>query len=165
MSKSKSMRKVIIICFCLIMGYCIDAQVNPHAIGLRIGGDGASNGVEISYQHGIGERNRLELDLGFRGHKNHNRVFLAGIYHWDWNIKNGLNWYIGPGATVGFYEHKKDDDDYFNIGLGGQVGLEYDFNTRNAPILLSLDVRPMWDFLGDNHGFGWGLALGVRYTW
>ncbi len=140
------------------------AQVNPHAIGLRFGGNGDINGAELSYQHGLSESNRFELDLGFGSSKKHNRFFVAGIYHWVWNITGGLNWYVGPGAVVGFYSYD-DNDDYVNVGLGGQIGMEYDFNKLNAPILLSIDFRPMWDFIGDNSGLGWGAALGVRYTW
>jgi hypothetical protein len=151
-----------IVIFC--MGHPIYAQVNPHAIGLRLGGNGDINGVEISFQKGFSKVNRLELDLGFGGNSNHNRFFLAGIYHWDWNITEGLNWYVGPGAGIGYYSYEHSDG-YFNIALGGQIGLEYDFNTLDVPILLSLDARPMWDFVGDNSGFGWGIALGVRYIW
>jgi hypothetical protein len=89
--------------------------------------------------------------------------FLAGIYHWDWNIVESLNWYIGPGAMVGFY-HYDGYQDYVGVALGGQIGLEYDFNSLDVPILISVDARPMWDFIGDNAGIGWGGALGVRYT-
>jgi opacity protein-like surface antigen len=148
--------------FCL--SYIMNAQVNPHAIGIRVGGDGDINGVELSYQQGFNDVNRLELDLGFGGNSHHSRFFLAGIYHWDWNITEGLNWYVGPGAGIGYFDYD-DSDGYLNVALGGQIGLEYDFNTLDAPILLSLDVRPMWDFIGDEAGFGWGVALGVRYTW
>jgi len=49
--------------------------------------------------------------------------------------------------------------------MGGQIGLEYDFSSLGAPILLSLDTRPMWDFLGENAGFGWGMALAIRFVW
>lgn len=80
------------------------AQVNPHAIGLRLGGDGNTNGVELTYQHGLGSKNRLELDLGFNSRKYYNNMFLAGIYHWDWNLTKGLNWYVGPGAAIRFYQ-------------------------------------------------------------
>ena len=148
--------------FC--MSSYLNAQVNPHAIGLRLGGNGDVNGVELSFQQGLNDVNRLELDLGVAGNPHHNRFFLVGIYQWDWNLSGGLNWYIGPGAGIGYYSYD-DSDDYFNIALGGQLGLEYDFNAVDAPILLSLDVRPMWDFVGDNSGFGWGVALGIRYTW
>lgn len=146
------------------MSLYAQAQINPHAIGLRLGGNGVVNGAEISYQHGLGDSNRLEFDLGFGANRSQSRLFLAGIYHWDWNITEGLNWYIGPGASLGFYTYD-DFDGYVNIALGGQIGLEYDFNQHDVPILLSLDARPMWDFIGDNAGLGWGAALGVRYTW
>jgi hypothetical protein len=153
---------IISVIFCT--SYYINAQVNPHAIGLRLGGNGEGNGVELSYQKGFSDVNRIELDLGFVGNPNYSKFLLAGIYHWDWNITEGLNWYIGPGAGIGLYTYKNSDD-YISVALGGQIGLEYDFNTLDAPILLSFDVRPMWDFLGDNSGFGWGVALGVHYTW
>ncbi|MRR19932.1 hypothetical protein EG827_07030 [bacterium] len=159
------MKKILIFTFAFFcMSYIMNAQVNPHAIGLRIGGNGDVNGAELSYQQGFNDVNRLELDLGFGGNPHHSRFFLVGVYHWVWNITEGLNWYIGPGAGIGYYSYE-DSDGYFNVAIGGQVGLEYDFNTLDAPILVSLDVRPMWDFIGDDAGLGWGVALGVRYTW
>ena len=159
------MKKFLAIVFVIFsMSFIAQAQVNPHAIGLRLGGDGDVNGGEISYQHGLGEANRLEFDLGWGGNKDHSRMVFTGIYHWDWNITSGLNWYVGPGASIGFYEYDNGDD-YINIGIGGQIGIEYDFISLGAPILLSLDWRPMWDFVGDNNGLGWGAALGIRYIW
>ena len=50
---------------------------------------------------------------------------------------------------------------HFGIGAGGQIGLDYQFN---APIQLSLDVRPMWNFIGHVTGFNYGAALGIRYA-
>lgn len=158
--------KKLLVLFTFIAGFSLysQAQVNPHAIGVRLSGDGDINGAEISYQHGMGDANRLEVDLGFSGNDLHNRMYLIGMYHWDWHLTGGLNWYVGPGAGIGFY-HWDNDDDYINIAVGGQIGLEYDFNVKGAPILLSLDARPMWDLLGDDHaGLGYSLALGIRYT-
>jgi len=152
-----------ILLFFLCLGVYAQAQVHPHAIGLRGGGNGDINGAELSYQHGLSNANRIEFDLGWGGNDNVSRMFLAGIYHWDMNITGGLNWYIGPGASVGMYNDGSGG--YINVALGGQVGLEYDFNTLDIPLLLSIDGRPMWDFLGDNSGLGWGAALGLRYTW
>jgi hypothetical protein len=156
----KTIFLMIIAC---MLGFNTYAQVNPHAFGLRLGG-GTYSGGELSYQQGIGEMNRIELDLGLGSSKNHNRLYLAGIYQWDWNITSALNWYIGPGASVGFYSYN-DDPGFINIAVGGQIGLEYDFSKSGVPILLSLDTRPMWDFLGDHPGMGWGAALGIRYVW
>jgi len=158
------MKKLLFIAILISAAFIAEAQVNPHAIGVRLGGDGDVNGAEISYQHKMGKMNRLELDLGFGSGNGHSRMFLAGIYHWDWNLTKGLNWYVGPGAALGFYSYSGEND-YFNVGLGGQIGLEYDFNTADVPLLVSLDARPMFDFLGDHSGFGWGVALGIRYNW
>jgi len=148
----------------LFMGFFAQAQVNPHALGLRFGGNGDINGAEISYQHGLSNVNRLEFDFGFGQNKNHSRLFVTGVYQWDWNITGGLNWYIGPGASLGFYSYDGETS-YVNVGIGGQIGIEYDFNKHGVPILLSLDARPMWDFLGSHAGLGWGSSLSVRYIW
>lgn len=161
------MKKVIFL-FALILGASLysEAQIKPHAIGIRFGSNGNLSGGELSYQHGMGGANRIEFDLGFSGNSDNNHTFLAAMYHWHWNIDGGLNWYVGPGAGIGFHEHSnKDEDDHVNLSIGGQIGLEYDFNKHGAPLNLSLDARPMWDLLGDDHGLGWGAALGIRYTW
>lgn len=148
------------------------AQVQPHAIGLRLGGNSGVSQAEISYQHGLSERNRLELDLGFGSSRYHSRVQFTAIYHWVWNIDGGFNWYLGPGASVVLRTYEKDhphfdyySDSYVNVALGGQIGLEYDFSSSGTPLQVSLDARPMWDFVGDRAGLGWGGALGIRYTW
>jgi hypothetical protein len=162
------MKKLVII-ITVLMSISLSslAQVNPHAIGLRFGGDGNINGAEISYQQAFGDVNRLELDLGFKGYRNYNDMFVAGIYHWVWNLNGGLNWYAGPGAAVGFYnwDDGTTNDSGISLGIGGQIGLEFDFNELGAPILISMDARPMIDVVGYDNGFGWGAALGVRYTW
>lgn len=142
------------------------SQVNPHAIGLRGGGGSYGNGVEISYQHGLGDANRLELDLGLSAGSNHQHFVLSGIYHWAWNITSGLNWYVGPGAQLGLYQYKvsNGNDGGITLAIGGQIGIEFDFNELGAPFVLSLDTRPMWGLVGNGSGFGYGGALGLRYT-
>lgn len=156
------------------------SQVNPHAIGIRGGIGIFGRGGEISYQHGLGESNRLEIDLGWRGnngnnwnngHGNHfydgryySQLFITGIYHWNWNIVDGLNWFIGPGAQIGFYDDKWDDQyDGISIGIGGQIGIEYDFSGLGAPLLLGLDSRPMWSFISGPR-YGYGASLSLRYV-
>lgn len=85
------------------MSTYFEAQVNQNAIGIRFGGDGRTNGAELSYQKGFGSKNRLELDFGFKGSKYYNNFFMSTTYQWDFNIVGGLNWYIGTGACLGFY--------------------------------------------------------------
>jgi hypothetical protein len=90
---------------------------------------------------------------------------ITGLYEIHGNIEGaaGLKWYIGPGIHVGFY-----GDKYYNgnnravAGVDGVLGLDY--KIRNAPINLSIDWQPSFEF-ADNRGFAgsWG-GLGIRYT-
>jgi hypothetical protein len=158
------MKKALLIIFAVFaFGIMAEAQ---DAIGIRVGG-GTYTGTELSYQKGLGA-NRLELDAGANFYDHGAAFSLVGMYHWRFNIVSGLNWYIGPGAGVYMFTYDDGyyfDDDYFDLGLGGQVGIEYDFNTVGVPFLISVDVRPIWNVLHDaEHGFGWGSALGIRYT-
>lgn len=168
------MKKLIIFCFTLI-AIQSNAQVHGHALGIRGSGGHYGYGPEISYQLGLGDMNRLEMDLGWyhRGDWNNGKGWGSGyaynltafsiIYHWDWNITDGLNWYIGPGAQLIFYDERNyNDRDGLYIGLGGQIGLEYDFTELGAPLLLGLDTRPMFIFTNSN-GVGYGGALSLRY--
>lgn len=148
-----------------LTAFISNAQFSPHAIGVRLGGSHYGDyGGEISYQHALGSNNRLEFDLGWRNHNNWSHMGLSVIYHWGWNITDGLNWYVGPAARVGFWQDKGPDDDYIGIAVGGQLGIEYDFNEHSVPLQVSLDVRPLWNFIGTYGGFGYGTALGIRYT-
>ena len=135
------------------------AQVEPHAIGGRFGGGNYGGGFEISYQHGLGDANRLELDLGMNSHHGYSYFSLAGIYQWVWQLESGFNWYAGPGAQ--FLGLKNSSA----LGIGGQLGLEYNFNTSlDTPLLISIDTRPMINFASGGSDFGWAAALGIRYT-
>ncbi|MCK9304389.1 MAG: hypothetical protein PHP30_00645 [Bacteroidales bacterium] len=157
------MKKIFVLAVLLTVGYYASAQVYPHALGLRLFGSGKYNGAEISYQHGLNDTKRLEGDLSFGFGSGYSRLQIVGIHQWVWNIDGGFNWFAGPGAAVSFDKYEGSNG-YVNLGLGGQIGAEYDFNTKDVPLVLSLDVRPMWNFLGDHSGFGWGAAIGIRYT-
>lgn len=88
---------------------------------------------------------------------------ITGLYefHGDINDVNGLKWYIGPGAHLGFYNNKYGGGTSF--GVDGVLGLDYKFT--GAPINVSVDWQPSFEFNGVYDGFasGWG-GLGIRYT-
>lgn len=157
------MRNVFIVSLFLFgFGFSSFAQIHPNTLGVRFG-SGSINGAELTYQKALSRENRLELDLGFGGNRDYSNFLLVGSYHWVWNIVEDLNWYVGPAAGVSFVSEKHGND-YLNLGIGGQIGLEYDFNAYGVPLLLSMDGRPMINFFGNYSGFGWGIALGIRYT-
>ena len=88
---------------------------------------------------------------------------FTGVYHWHWNISNGLNWFLGPGAQLVFYnEYNNNQNDGVFFNLGGQIGLEYDFTEHGAPLHIGLDYRPMF-FFGWYDGVGQDVSLSLRY--
>ena len=151
------MKKIILIA-AMVLGFAVAAVAQPRAIGLRGG-----YGVELSYQHTLGE-NFVEANLGLTGF---NALNVAATYNWtvaqpQWPSKGEWGVYAGPGGAlgVGFC-----NPGTFIVAAAGQVGLEYTFW---FPLQLSLDIRPqlgVWTG-GGQSGFyfgGWCPALGVRY--
>src|SRR5688572_10911387 len=94
---------------------------------------------------------------------------LTGLYEIHGPIAGaqGLKWYIGPGAHIGFYNSRYYDNPYYDdnyvvIGIDGVLGLDYKFN--GAPINMSLDWQPSFEFAqGLGFSGSWG-GLGIRYT-
>ena len=164
--------KKVILSVLMLVGLAFNAQaqdISKNALGLRLG-DNDGFGGEISYQRGLGKNNRLELDLGFRNSNNVDSFKLAGIYQWVWNIEGGFNWYAGLGGGLGSYSYnyKVGNDKFEDSGLilfvAGDLGIEYNF--KEVPIQLSLDIRPELYFDSEkyrNDSFGPDLALGIRY--
>ena len=153
---------VVLIAICSI-AFVNAQEISDNAIGLRLG-DNNGLGTEISYQKQLSNVNRLELDLGFRSRSNDSDAFkLSGIYQWVWQIDGGFNWYAGFGAGIGSWENNNinsNDNDGVFLNAAGNIGIEYNFD---APILISLDVRPEIGLLGNYSDTDLDLALSVRY--
>lgn len=138
------MKKIIILA-AAILGFAVAASAQPKALGLRLG-----YGADLSYQHTLGGANFIEADLGLESFKSLN---IAATYNFMIaQFGDGFGFYAGPGIGVGFAEKLR-------VGIAGQVGLEYNFA---APVQLSLDVRPYFDFVGAGL-VGWYPHLGIRY--
>lgn len=116
------------------------------------------DGAGITLKHFVQQDRALE----FIGYFYNRGLRVTGLYeiHGDINGAPGLKWYVGPGAHVGFYDAKYGDGAF--IGIDGVLGLDYKIN--KAPINLSLDWQPSFEF-GTGRGFygNWG-GLGIRYT-
>lgn len=148
------MKKIILTLFAIAALAGSSLAQTRDAFGVRLGYGSFFNG-ELSYQKCVGGINRVETDLGIDLDGEHIGATLSAIYQWHWNLSGGLGFYVGPGAQADIF------NSHFGIGAGGQIGLDYQFN---APVQLSLDVRPMWNFIGHVTGFNYGAALGIRYA-
>lgn len=139
------MKKIILIA-ALVLGFAAAASAQPKAIGLRIG-----YGAELSYQHNVGA-NFIEADLGLESFKN---LGVAATYNFSIaEFGDGFKFYAGPGIGLGFAES-------LMVGVAGQAGVEYNF--ASAPVNISVDVRPYFDFMGVGL-VGWYPHIGVRYN-
>jgi hypothetical protein len=114
------MKKILFVALLAVASLASYAQ--PRAIGVRMGEfDG------ISYQHGFGDSNMLEIEAGFNignywgnrmvgwedGHEWHmygHNVQAAVTYDWidpfgatfSWSNRGEWHWYLGVGAAGGF---------------------------------------------------------------
>lgn len=150
--------------FTILVLVCIStlAMAQPRSIGLRLG-----YYYDASYQHSVGN-NFIEIDAGTWGF---HQVHATAVYDFifaspDWASKGQFNWYAGPGIGAGYnYWSSYYGYNSFNVGLVGQVGLEYQFW---FPLIVSFDYRPMIgvDFYNGGTHFYRSLydgAFSVRY--
>ena len=152
------MKKIILVA-AMVLGFTVAASAQPRAVGIRGG-----YGVEASYQHSLGT-NFVEADLGLNGFDVLN---VAATYNFmiaqpAWTNSGTWGFYAGPGVALGAGKG------VFNLGIAGQVGLEYTFD---FPLQLSLDIRPQigmvsataLDVTTREFGiWGWYPHLGIRY--
>jgi hypothetical protein len=153
------MKKQIILCMAaaLFFANACTAQSKGRsyttALGVKF-----LDGAGISLKHFISERDALE-GIGFFWNQG---ARITGLYelHYDINGAPGLKWYVGPGAHLGFYNTKFGGGTW--AGIDGVLGLDYKIN--NAPLNISLDWQPSFEF-GTGRGFtgNWG-GFGLRYT-
>ena len=162
------MRKVVVSTFVLLL-FTVAVQAQSRstnstsyktALGVKVW-DGGGISLKHFFNKNAGELIGYFYRHGFR---------LTGLYeiHGDISGAPGLKWYAGPGVHIGFYDggyyHRGYyyGDSHTNVGIDGVIGLDYKF--RGAPINMSLDWQPAFEF-GDGPGFygSWG-GLGIRYT-
>jgi hypothetical protein len=157
----KTIKTTISLMILLSIGFFASAQeISKNAIGLRLG-DSDGLGAEISYQRGLGDNNRFEVDLGWRNSNNIDAIKLTGLYQWVWSLDGDFNWYAGVGGGIVSWSHDKVDADGTAFFAAGNLGIEYNFS---IPLLLSLDVRPELGF-DDKYSddLDLDIALGIRY--
>jgi hypothetical protein len=155
------MMKKVLLGIALLGCFVVAVNAQPRAIGGRVGGD-----IEFSYQHQLGD-NMIDATAGLWIGYGYMSVGAVAIYDWvfpinSWKHAGAWNWYVGPGAGLGFILGK-DINIPVSVSIGGQIGIEYQFK---IPLNLSLDYRPMINVLGFSDkvwGGFYSVALGVRY--
>lgn len=156
------MKKTIVITLLIISFFGVESfgQQYKTGLGIRLG---TFSGITV--KHFIKPQNALEGLLSFRW----NGFVITGLYEWQKPIKevNNLDWYIGCGAHIGFwdgsnyYYHGNNNAGHTVVGIDGIIGLEYSFD--GAPFSIGLDWKPAINLVGDTHWWGDGIGLSFRY--
>lgn len=157
------MKRIVFAAVFILLSYFANAQANGSSYQSALGVKFYPGG--ITFKHFTESNKALEgiayfWNYGFR---------FTGLYeiHGDFNGAPGLKWYIGPGAHIGFW-----NDEWKNrypnrasgvaIGVDGVLGLDY--KIKGAPIDLSIDWQPSFNFVGYSYfESGWG-GFAIRYT-
>lgn len=137
-------------------------NIADHAFGIRIG-ESQGFGTELSYQKGLRNDKRIEVDLGFRRRIVQKTVSYRAtiLYHWVYDISPEFIWFIGFGGGAGSWmlETTSAQNNPFGF-LVGNIGIESDFD---LPLQVALDLRPQLGLLNYGNESIYDIAVSVRY--
>jgi hypothetical protein len=135
----------------------ISAQSYETGIGAKLG---FYNGVSV--KHFISPNNALEGVVSFRW----GGAIITGLYEWQQPIYSapGIDYFVGAGAHVGFFDkHKYKHDEASSVfGIDVIVGIEYTLPT--VPFTIGIEYKPAFNFVGDTHIWGDGLGVSLRFN-
>ena len=153
------MKKIITITFLLACGKFSFSQSNySKAIGVKF-----PAGFSVTYKNFVADTKNIEAQATIwnKGFK------ISGLYEFNFysfNNADGLAWFVGPGAHIGFWkeEYKTDYNSKIDIGIDGIIGLDYKF--KDAPINMSIDWQPSITLIGPAGFAPAAGGLSVRFT-
>lgn len=121
-------------------------------LGLRFG-DVLGNNVAIDGVFGLGQFSRIHADVSF----GNNGLGIEALWNPIYRPlgEEAFHWYVGVGPSVFL-------GDPFILGVSGEIGLEYKFNS--VPLVLGLDWRPRVDIVEVTAFRANGFGLNVRYV-
>ncbi|HIX55055.1 MAG TPA: hypothetical protein VK076_05685 [Candidatus Sphingobacterium stercoripullorum] len=155
------MKKVflsIITAAALTLGIQESKAQTPYKTALGLGidlGDGATLfGPQI--KHAFSAHNAGQAQVLFGDH-----ITTIGAdysYNKPFQGANGLNWYVGVGPQLTFFDSKHVDTQF---ALRPAAGLE--FVIPQSPIGIHFDWKPWWTLSGSSHFEAGRFSLGFKY--
>jgi hypothetical protein len=140
----------VIILLLLLTGFYSQAQNYKTALGVRLSSSDAALNSGISFKHFFGST-ALEALVTFGD------PFAIGalLEKHKPTGPEGLNWFYGGGAYVGFGDKR-------NLGAQGIIGLDYKF--QEVPINVSLDWKPELNIIQEVSFEPAAVGLSIRFT-
>lgn len=150
---------LVMLCFGCTLGVFGQAKSNPGnpsyktALGIKFAP------FAVSLKNFSRTKNRaFELLADFN-----NGFRLTGLYelHGNLNAAGNVKWYVGFGGHTGYY--KKGVEEGAMLGIDAVGGFDYKF--RHAPINISLDWQPSFEFINPESEFQAGRGgVAVRFA-
>ena len=142
------MKKLFLIVAVIIASY---SYSGAQELGVRFG-DVSGGNVAIDGIFETGQFSRIHADVSFG-----NGVGIDVLWDFLYRPLGGeaFNWYVGVGPYIQI-------DDPFWLGVVGEIGLEYRFNT--VPIALGIDWRPALSVIESTDFHFNGFGFNVRYV-
>lgn len=147
------LRKIVLLAS--LMG-ALTFSSKSQELGIRFG-DALGNNVAVDGVFSVAEFSRVHANVSFG-----NGIGIEALYDFYYRPVGdvqGLDWYVGAGPSLFL------GDNYFGLGISGEVGIEYHFNEAlGVPIALGLDWRPTVLLIEDTDFYAGGFGLNIRYV-
>ncbi len=145
--------KKLVTLFALTGLFLVVSQTNSKAqtegleLGLRFAN---ANAIAIDFAMPLSS-NRLHANANFYS----GGFGVNALYDWQFAFADGFVFYPGLGASVAIANSN------FGLALGGEVGVEYQFD---FPLTLGVDYQPMFAITnGGGYADSWGLNARWRF--
>ena len=171
------MKRIILIVSILFLSLSKMSYAENYSTGVGIRLGGITSGVTL--KHFFGNAGAIEGIASIGRHS----FLLTGLFekHSPFPKAEGLSWFFGGGAHVGFFQHDypygyfyyykdhgnkiyvydKYGDAHNSFGLDFILGMEYKF--KGVPIAVSIDAKPFVDVVPGFEGY-WEYGFTFRFT-
>lgn len=135
-----------------------EAQSYKTALGIRLSSHGPVVNNSVSLKHFMNENTAVEALFTFS-----DPVAIGALIelHKPLSGAEGLQWFYGGGAYIGF-DSDKEGGNRSLMGAQGIVGLDYKF--VNLPLNLTLDWKPELNIIDDINFEPSAIGFSIRFT-
>jgi len=128
------------------------------ALGIRLSSHGPVVNNAVTFKYFLSERTAIEALFSFS-----DPVAIGGLleFHKPIPATEGLQWFYGAGAYIGF-DSDKETATRNLMGAQGIVGLDYKF--QNLPLNLTLDWKPELNIIDDINFEPAAIGFSIRFT-
>jgi hypothetical protein len=136
----------------------LKAQDYKTALGIRLSSNGPAVNNSVSIKHFMNPKLAIEGLFTFD-----NKAAIGGLFEIHNAIPSteGLKWFYGAGAYLGF-DSDKNNPDRALMGAQGIIGLDYKF--ANIPLNLSLDWKPELNIIDNINFEPAAIGFSIRFT-